>query len=354
MSLKLSHTAIEKYKLCPQMYKLHYIDKLRPTEIPSPLFFGSAVDEAVSVLLEGGSLEDAKAMFDKCFRVFQFNGDANDLPDNPLCFYYKSDFDWRLLRDEDIEKINEKAGCELDIPAFYNAVRDGECDDKSLFNLINWLSLYRKGVLFVEAYEEQVMPNIEKVHSIQGKISLKNDEGDEIRGFLDFTADWKGEGFVVFDNKTASKKYPNNSVVTSQQLTIYCEDQGHDKAGYIVMIKALKWVKESTCIKCDNVVYSNHKTCPNLMTKKRCGGELTSRNYPKVEIQVVIDRLKEGTTEEIFSSIQTVAAEIKDSEFEQNRDSCHQFGRKCPYYDNCRNGSENDLVRLTDAQVKRR
>ena len=51
MGIKLSHSASEKYLTCPQQYKLHYIDRIRPDKLGSALLFGSALDEALNRLL---------------------------------------------------------------------------------------------------------------------------------------------------------------------------------------------------------------------------------------------------------------------------------------------------------------
>ena len=44
--VNLSYSAVEKYKFCPALYKYHYIDRIRPIQVGSPLPFGSALDEA--------------------------------------------------------------------------------------------------------------------------------------------------------------------------------------------------------------------------------------------------------------------------------------------------------------------
>ncbi len=83
MAIRLSHSALEKFKLCPTQDKLHYIDKVRSTKLGSAVIFGSAIDEALNNLLEtkmdpvpdtaNDNLDDLYKIFDNKFLSFRRN-----------------------------------------------------------------------------------------------------------------------------------------------------------------------------------------------------------------------------------------------------------------------------------------
>ena len=82
--VRLSNSAIDKFKECPQRYKRHYIDKLRSVFIGSPLFFGSAVDEALNELLKTKMKSNKEEIRDP-FEVFHEN--MNEMEYNKEILY---------------------------------------------------------------------------------------------------------------------------------------------------------------------------------------------------------------------------------------------------------------------------
>ena len=49
--IRLSNSSVEKYEQCGEKWRLHYKEKIRADFAPSPLFYGSALDEAFNRLL---------------------------------------------------------------------------------------------------------------------------------------------------------------------------------------------------------------------------------------------------------------------------------------------------------------
>lgn len=331
--MKLSNSSLDKYRMCPKMYDLHYNERIRPVGISSPLFFGSAIDQALNVLLlrkkkdltpeEAGLLgQNVYDVFDQAFTYMNYNGDTIDLRTYEHVEFSKSDDEPRLLTEDDLKAL--------------------ESNDSNNHRI--WLSLRRKGHLFLAEYEKTIMPNIQEVVSIQKNTSLTNAEGDAYVGVIDFIAVWNDGKTYIFDNKTSSRKYQDDSIKKSTQLMTYSEDTGINLAGYIVMVKALSWDKHNTCSKCGFLSVSRHTTCP-----EKCG-PLESVTKPRATIQVLLDSIDESNKDAMFGDIQLIADRIKDGQFEPNTNTCHRvFGKKCIYFDHCRTGNMAGLVKIEKA-----
>ena len=61
-----------------------------------------------------------------------------------------------------------------------------------------------------------------------------------------------------------------------------------------------------------------------------------------------LDNLSKELSQKTFDKIGEVCYSIKNEEFEKNEESCFSFGRKCVYWNYCRNGSMKNLVKLED------
>ncbi len=360
MALKLSNTAIDMYRMCGVKYKHHYLDKLREDGVGSALIFGSALDDALNVLLlrkkevltdkeKELAKKDPHRVLEKKMEYFPLNNKMIQVSMNPKVYYFKADFDHKVYTKDDLDIIFklklpniESFNSLEDIKDFYDYYtsnkEDKDINETKLFNFINWISLKRKGHYLLDLYEKEILPNITKVFEIQKTIKLENEEGDIIRGFLDFDAEWKGER-VIFDNKTASRKYKEDSVINSQQLMIYGEDSEHHKAGYIVLLKNFKYAQ--VCSECGTEANRKRKKCGE------CGStEWEEFEAIKPEYQVIIDDLDNDKQNEVFEEIRQVAVDIKEEKFDKNKDSCFAFGRKCPYYDLCHNNDDSNLVKV--------
>lgn len=323
--MKLSNSSLDKYRLCPKMYDLHYNERIRPITISSPLFFGSAIDQALNVLLLRKKKEldpdevelvnkDVYKVFDEAFTYTNYNGELIDLRTYEHVEFSKMDDEPRLLTEEDTP-LSE--------------------------NHRIWLSLRRKGHMFLAEYQKSIIPNIQEVISIQRATNLTNAEGDAYVGVIDFIAVWNDGKTYIFDNKTSARKYLDDSIKKSTQLMTYSEDTGINLAGYIVMVKSLSWDKHNTCRKCGFDSISRHVNCP-----EKCG-QLESISKPRVTIQVLLDEIDESNKDDMFMDIQLIADKIKNEEFTPNTDTCHRvFGKKCVYFEHCRTGNMAGLVKI--------
>lgn len=278
--MKISHSAKDTYLDCGYKYFLHYMLKLRPTEEKSPLVFGDAVDCGLNTLLETRDLAKAKEEF-----LLRWN-----LARKKNISYSKSDYEEHTVDDLSQYKTSQE---------------------------LNWASLKGKGLLMLEEYDEQIMPRIKAVKAVQLNRFISNGSGDLLNIKTDFICEWEDGRIILFDNKTSSMAYKEDSVRTSKQLATYYEmlkeEYKIEACGYIVI--------------------------PKRTNKKK---------KPRVEIKVIIDTIPEETIEDTFQDYEKVLAGVKAAKFEQNRHSCvGKFG-KCPYYDFCLHGDKTGLEEKSD------
>ena len=326
MSINVSYSALECYDQCSEKYRLQYEERLSSEKIPSPLFFGTAIDAAVELLLLKKKpdlsdkeldlllTEDAYSVFDKTMK--EQNGQL--LERNPLCEYFYSDFDSNILLPEDFKALTKSYPSITDWEEFFTYCKKyikthGELKtgSKIAFNNLCWLSLYRKGEMMIAAYERDILPEIEHVFDIQKEIALINDSGDKLRGKIDFIASFKDDPNTryIIDNKTSSEAYKADSVANSIQLAIYCEAEANDRAAYAVMEKKMR-VKE-----------------------------------PKARTQLIKDIISDEQKQIVFDKVEEKLNNISRREFHK-KDSpkdCHFFGKKCPYYGLCWEGKMDGL-----------
>lgn len=326
MSINVSYSALECFEQCSEKYRLKYREGYSSEKIPSPLFFGTAIDAAVEllllkkkVLLSEAELdllmnEDAFSIFDKTMR--EQNGQL--LERNPLCEYFYSDFDLTLLTKEDSSSFKKAYPSIEDLEEFFIYCKKyikthGELKPgtKIAFNNLGWLSLYRKGEKMIEAYERDILPEIQEVFDIQKAVELINDSGDKLRGKIDFIASFKDDPSTryIIDNKTSSEAYKGDSVANSIQLAIYCEAEACDRAGYIVMEKKMR-VKE-----------------------------------PRARTQIIKDIVSNEQKQKVFDKVEFQLNNISRNVFEK-KDSpkdCHFFGKPCDFFNLCWHGKIDGL-----------
>lgn len=329
--MKISHSKREKYELCSEKYRLYYVEKLRSPTISSPLFFGSALDEAFSRLLldkkpnlTPEELEQLKntpedIFVQKMLKV-EHNGQIVQLDKSLQADYFAKDFTPELLLPSHVNLLQEyePAYSLVDFIDFHKQCQEQlgqkrriHADDKELFNYMTWLNLVEKGKLMITAYKDTVVPQIQTVHDIQKSISVKNEDGDEIVGLIDFTANFTGDDkLYVCDNKTSSTAYKADSVQNSDQLATYCQAEGTDSAAYVVVEKKL------------------------------------FKKEPKIHINVIKDTIPEERYVKTFDKFDQTVYNIEQGWFEKNWKSCYTFGRRCEYYNLCKNGDSTGLVRL--------
>lgn len=326
MSINVSYSALECFDQCSEKYRLRYEERLSSEKISSPLFFGTAIDAAVELLLLKKKVnltekeldlllnEDAYSMFDKTMR--EQNGIL--LERNPLCDYFYSDFDANLLLPEDFKALTKAYPSITDWEEFFAYCKryiktHGELKpgSKIAFNNLCWLSLYRKGEMMLKAYERDILPEIAEVFDIQKEIELINDSGDKLRGKIDFIASFKDDPTVRYlvDNKTSSEAYKSDSVANSIQLAIYCEAEACDRAAYAVMEKKMR-LKE-----------------------------------PKARTQLIKDSVPDEHRQKVFDKVENQLNNISQRKFHKKESpkECVFFGRPCEFFNLCWHGKEDGL-----------
>lgn len=332
--MRLSHSQLSCYNECSMKWKFRYIDKLRSPKISSPLFFGSALDDAFSYLLlaKKEDLTDteldiqlnstAEDVFYNKMLTISHNKETVELSQSPFADYYTSDFSPELMnvKHETLLQQLEPAYKLVDFLDFHLQCKEQlaarkklQKDDQILYNYMSWLSLVEKGKLMLQAYKNDVMPQIHRVYDIQKSISIKNDDGDEISGLIDFTASFTDAPDVkyIVDNKTSSKPYTADSVQTSQQLSTYCHAEDTTKAAYVVVEKKL------------------------------------FKRAPTIRTSIIKDTIPESTFVKTFDNFEKVCYDISASKFKKNEDACFAYGKMCEYYQICKYDSTEGLVKLT-------
>jgi hypothetical protein len=317
--MRLSNTSKNKYVMSPKAWYLHYIRGLREEVVGSALPFGTAMDNALNVLLDNkkdGKSDCPYEMFEKCWAKQEINGKKENLKKSDKVRYYKSDFNELLITPED-EKLISKG---------YHK---------------EWVCLRRKAYLLLDAYEKQVMPHLSEIIKVQEYIKIVSDNGEDyIMGYLDFVAKFKldesaldcytdekeinkllelkkyDDKVILFDNKTSSIKYKPESVKESGQLGLYTsnisEDHKADHEGYIVLPKK------------------------NFRKTKT----------PSIPIQIIIDDVLDETIDKEFSDYLKVFEGIKHGHFPCNKENCKSNPFGCPYKNYCETGSTEGLVKV--------
>lgn len=322
MNNKLSYTAVEKYIQCPKAYYLYYIRNMREKSVGSALIFGSAIDVGVNTLLESKqahpnqddgliftTLIDAEEQFIKQITKQKLNGVETDLSKTSLLKYSNSDFDPDVLTKEQTKELQDftkqkslDSHHEYLVQMKRQGLLTGEAHRQ--FNYMSWLSLKQKGLMMIDAYQKQVIPNIEEVLDVQKFFSLKNDEGDEFLGFIDYICRWKGiSGIVVKDNKTSSSAYKASQADESKQLH-----------SYVGALNELGYTKEPISIGFDVL---------NKVIRKK--------KEPRVNIQFIPGKVNTDLIDAVFQDYDTVNEAIHDGLFESKHPECskNNFGSPC-------------------------
>jgi hypothetical protein len=307
---RLSYSSVTTYLECGEKYRLGSVEKLRPTQGRSALLFGTAIDEALNTLLETKDITKAKEVFNQNWSIGKINYLDVPLRDSDIVTYSKADF------DEDLGKTP-------------------------------WDSLHAKGILFLDAYEKEVLPKIKKVIVVQKTNEIENSDGDKIVIKLDLIVEWEDGKIYLLDNKTTSVKYDQKSAEEAPQLLLYYnvekDNYGLDGVGYITIDKNIRKTKKMHCQSC-KLDYANNrlKNCPDCKTVLAHIDTDFSVNInyflnsnPKAEI---VDKVLEdfdwanyGITNDIFN---------------KNEQSCFSKFGKCEFYDICKHGSMKGLVSL--------
>lgn len=365
VSNRLSYSQLRLFSECGQKYKYYYIDKIRERTKSGALIFGTAIDRAMESVHKDPA-GDEKKVFDDIFEYQEINGKKVYIPESLLLVYAASDFDADLLIADDFTFLKAKA--EELVPDLFaelagsveetfkkcasykkqRAFRTFKETENRFLNLANWLCLRRKGHLMLEAHRKHILPKITKVVKTQVKVELNNGTGDSLVGYADMIAHWLDDAEpTVFDYKTSSIEYDQDSVLTSPQLTIYAHALGIRKAGYIVFRKGIIKNKVKTCATCNfDGTGSRAKTCTNEASGKRCSGAWNETIRPEVDIQVIIDVIPERTEDIVMDNIEMVNKAIQVGSFVRNFNSCHNGFGPCPYLSMCFKNNMGDLEKV--------
>jgi hypothetical protein len=314
MNNKLSNSAVDKYVECSLCYKLHYIDRIRPIRGKSALLFGGALDTALNNLLLNKDLIKARAVFYDSWKTLKINDIEVDGPSTDLIDYSKSDLDLELV------EFNETHGYP----------QEGRN--------INWRSLLYKGMLFIETYYKEVLPKIKEVIAIQELVSLKNEDGDEITGFLDLIVKWTDGKTYLLDNKSSSVVYADDSAKTGQQLPLYYyivkEKYKLDGIGYIVLNKKINKNKVKLCKKCGIINKETHKTCNNIVDGIRCNSGFEITIKPSVDVQYVLNQVAESDEKRVLDKFDEVNYNVSNGYFaDTHSEKRNKYFQWCPYKD---------------------
>lgn len=332
--MKVSYSKLEKYEQCGQKYDLHYNKKLRPaSDISSALFFGTKLGMVLQEYClrkkknlkdEEHSLafQDPHAKWDNLWLTVEHLNKTYALPNSKIVSYFKSDFQFEILTEEDLTLIDQ-----LFTQSGYSRHDLGIEDILERINpipknILYWVSLKRKGHMLIDRFITEIFPNVLEVFYIEKAVSLMSEaeegqESDEYEGFIDMICSYSFEDGVkttIFDFKTSSTPYPMSKLDQSRQLILYdsVENVGH--VGYLVAVKKIS-VGPRTGIKARWQVLSRD-----------------AADHDKI-------------LEKMGETISNIKSEIYEK---ASRDVCNfSFGKKCEYYGYCYRGSMEGLTDVT-------
>lgn len=346
--MRLSYSQLSKYQLCPKSYEFYYKKNLKPETKSGALAFGSALDVALNSLMIERDLDKAKEIFLQNFLKTDINGVIHDLKTSDKIVYSVSDFSEELLSDGDLEELKSEPFQFKTLKERRDAVGwDGMSKEEKLsYNKYNFLAMRRKGLLMLEAYARDILPKIKRVVEVQKRIELHSSNNkDSIVGYIDAIVELEGvDGLVIMDNKTSSMPYDQESVFTSQQLSLYSFilQQMNIQASfgaYAVLLKPIRKKLSRVCKTCGNVPEpeSRHKTCNATNEKgKRCGGEWDTTKEIYIDTQLIVDRINENFTESVIENLDVITESISKDLYPRNFQSCQNYwGGKCDYFNLC-------------------
>lgn len=367
MSSYISFSQISKYTQCARSYKLHYVDKLREKSITAFLPFGNAMDEALNLILndlkENKSVTmDYKAAFDSKWHEVEINKKKYSMAKCIYVGYNKADYVSELLTQEDKDLIqivlpNEYKNKDLD--TVVSILEDKKSNRRTIeflkeehesLNYINWLSLRRKGHVMLDAYIANIVPEIAEVIDIQKKIELSSNVGTRLLGFIDAIVRFKDDTeLTVLDNKTSGSEYELSRVYYSQQLALYCYEQGLKQGAYAVLLKNIKLNKEKTCSVCGHSgTGKRFKTCDKeTVDGERCGSEWNEVVKPEAMTQLIKGVISQDIQEMVVETASDILDAINLKVYPRNLNACKSmFGQPCIFIKKCWGNNDEGLEKL--------
>lgn len=348
---RLSHSAANKYQTCPKSYEFHYIKRYRSLTQSSALLFGNILDKAFEVYLKTQDEGAAREALYQGWKEQEINGKLTQLQTCTQIVYANADYDEELLSEDVIAHLQRDYGKDVleQVSAIYKqkeaiGFQMLSKEKKKLLNEANWYCMMAKGYLMLTEAIRVANSQIEEVYGTQLKVSLKNDNEDEITGFIDFVAKMKGyEEPVIMDLKTAARPYERDAVQESQQLCIYThavsnEFRGTRKAGYLVILKNMFKTRNKICSVCGHDgTGKTHKTCPAETGEGRCNGAWNEKLEIKAGSQLIIDDVPETYENVVVENMDEINKAIKAGIFPRNFSACENYGG-CEFKDVCLKG----------------
>lgn len=177
----LSHSRINRYLLCPEQYRLYYVENLRPKILSASLVFGQAMHQALARLFQSG--------------------------DDPAKFFQEL---WSEISQLDLN-YNQKE---------------------------SWERLRTAGQRLLEKFVREEVSKLGNIHGIERAFEITvTSLVLPVVGVIDLVADLDGRKTVV-DFKTAGSSYEEHEVMLSDQLTAYqLAEPGAEQAALCVLLK---------------------------------------------------------------------------------------------------------------------
>lgn len=294
----ISYSAYSKYVTCGHMYKLHYIDGIRPEVTPFHLVFGSAVDKALNALLEVHPTDPLEHASLELGRLFV-----------ELVDFSEKDYSPQLIARAPtaciVQELRQLGWKGDDLDELANALfnkRYKEELSEGQDQALKWLVYYsaREHIKSIIAgFEQYILPQIETIVSVQRKVK---------RGILDFEATFKGvEGVVIVDNKTSARPYKDDAVIWSVQHASY----GAITGAYVTFDK--------------------------------------NQKGPVSRPQLILQKVPEHNVKMVEETYQAVEKAIDAGHFPRNLNACgKQYGKPCPYINLCWGNSMKGLCKKNE------
>lgn len=373
--MRTSYSQNSTYISCPKHWDMSYNDKWEADSEGASMYFGSAVDAAVTDMLMAKP-DWLQTFYDRWNKAYSF-GQATQIFDNPDIIYGYKDFDEHVLEDKDFTQIlnwaiqlNLAANIVLNAPPntipkkelveLYkniaalkkNPYKSPTNDEMVFFNRVSWLSMKRKGKILLNAFNTQFLPKVKRVISTQQRASLTDPvTGDSIVGFIDMVLEIEGYSKpVIFDLKTAGMPYSQEDIDLTQQLTLYAgmkgADYNTDLVGYVVLCKNIPKTTVSTCKSCGNIKSGRHKTCEAVINGVRCGGEWDDVIKPDPQVQVLVESKTPAQIDDLLMDIGNIIIAMKNRIVYKNTSKCtNWYGGLCPFFNACHKNDFSGLVK---------
>lgn len=160
----LSYSRLSRYLLCPEQYRLYYVERLRPRVLPASLVFGQTVHQALASFFHSGASPT------DCF-----TDHWGEVKETPLRY----------------------------------ACREA------------WDKLLERGKILLDLFVTQELPKLERIVASEKAFELRITSLNlPLVGIIDLLAEIGGV-LTVVDFKTAAAAYEDHEVMMSDQLTAY-------------------------------------------------------------------------------------------------------------------------------------